>query len=74
MVKSQAALEEQQGLPQARNRGAPTRRSKDPGAGAILATPQPLQSATLVEDQITLLEIAQTHQAQANLLLIRHKR
>ncbi|KAJ1573369.1 hypothetical protein NDA15_005975 [Ustilago hordei] len=54
--------------------GVPTRRSKDPGEGAILAIPWPLQSAMLAEDQITLLEIVQTHEAQANLSLVRHRR
>ena len=74
MVRSLVVLEEQQGSPQTRNMGVPTRRSKDPGGGAILAIPWPLQSATLAEDQITLLEIAQTHEAQANLSLVQHKR
>ena len=73
-VRSPAASEEQQGLPQARNRW-----SKDPEAGTTLATPRPLQSATLVEDLITLLETARTptitpHLVETDLPPIQHKK
>ncbi|SOV08356.1 uncharacterized protein UDID_17360 [Ustilago sp. UG-2017a] len=46
-----------------------------PRGRVIRATPQPLQDAMPVEDQIILLAIAQTipHQPRANPLLVRHK-